>query len=426
MPVVRDARQHPPEQRLDARPVLRGEQSPERAGAPRRPPVRRQRVQQALVQALPHLAVRISQPEQRPPPVPLLAHDGQVAGLEQQRLRRHGVHVEGRQQGAVGLEVLEVRGRDAAPEQRVYQEPRRGGLEPVRVELAAGEQMEDGVRVVDVLAAPPGIAVVPGADLLPLQARQLRREHRVEVRVGVAADRRVARVQGDVGEVVQAGEQAHLAEPAHPGDEGELDVGVAVLDRAVQPAQVVTVGSCGLRRVQRVQNRLVVLVHQHDHPPARPLAQRLDQTAEEHRRAAAARADAGPHADVLDLRRRNLLEDAGPLEVAAAEAQPHHRVALRPVPAVVDGQTAKQRLAAFVQLLERVHEQALAEPPRARQEVVGAGVLRDLSRVAGLVDIVVALLPDAAEGLDTERKLALLHGGHSTRRERTAGGRTPC
>ena len=199
-------------------------------------------------------------------------------------------------------------------------------------------------------------------------------------------------------------------------------MGVAVLDRAVQPAQVVAVGSRGLRCVQCVQNRLVVLVHQHDHPPARPLAQRLDQAAEEHRRAAAARVDAGPPADVLDLRRCNLLEDAGPLEVAAAEAQPHYRVAPGPVPAVVDGQAAEQRFAALVQLLERVHEQALAEPPRARQEVVGAGVLRDPSGVGGLVDVVVAFLPNAAEGLDADGKLALLHGRHSTRRSRIAGG----
>ena len=47
----------------------------------------------------------------------------------------------------------------------------------------------------------------------------------------------------------------------------------------------------------------------------------------------------------------------------------------RPVPPVVDGQPLEQRLVALEQLLAGVQEQALAEAPRARQEVVLSLVL---------------------------------------------------
>ena len=73
----------------------------------------------------------------------------------------------------------------------------------------------------------------------------------------------------------------------------------------------------------------------------------------------------------------------------------------RPVPPVVDRQTAEQRLAALEQLLQRVEEQALAETPGPREEIAAALVRQPL-RVAGLVDVVAALLPKRAEGLDAD------------------------
>ena len=72
----------------------------------------------------------------------------------------------------------------------------------------------------------------------------------------------MVRLQGDVGEVVESGEQADLGELAHAGDEAEPDVGVAVLDDRVEAAEEVAVGAGDLRRVQCVENRLVVLVDQ--------------------------------------------------------------------------------------------------------------------------------------------------------------------
>ena len=93
-------------------------------------------VQQTPVQAPPHFPVRIPQTVHgQTVRVLLLVGDGQVAGLEQKGLGRDGVHVEGRQQCGVGAQALEVRGGEAAPQQRVDQEPRRRRLEPVRFEL---------------------------------------------------------------------------------------------------------------------------------------------------------------------------------------------------------------------------------------------------------------------------------------------------
>ena len=421
VPVVRDACQQPPAQRLHACPVLRRQQPAERAAVSGRPPpVRRQRVQQALVQSLPDLAVRIAQAVLRRAVQAFLFRDRQVAGLEQQRLGGDAVHVEGRQQRLAGVNGIEVRGGEAAPEERVDQETRRRRFEPVRLERAAAEQHENAEGVVDLLRSQPVVAVVPGPDQIPVQARQFRREDRVDVRLGIAADRRVAGVQGDVDETVEVGEQADLGELAHPGDEGELHVSVAVLDRAVQAAQVVTVRFRDIRLVQRVQNRFVVLVHQHDHPPARLPVQRGQEAGEAPR-----------HGGGLGNGRIRLAFDVGqllrgtrqqlvrPPEVAGGEAQAHDGMAPGPVPAVVHGQVPEQRLVALVQLLEGVHEQALAEAPRARQEIVLAGVVRETAGVGSLVDVVVALLPDLTEGLYADGEPAPVHGCMIRRRTRS-------
>jgi len=63
---------------------------------------------------------------------------------------------------------------------------------------------------------------------------------------------------------------------------------------------------------------------------------------------------------------RLLVQVARLLEVAAAKAQPQHRMAHRPIPLIVNGQPLKQRLVALKQFLERIEKQALAKPTRAR------------------------------------------------------------
>ena len=81
----------------------------------------------------------------------------------------------------------------------------------------------------------------------------------------------------------------------------------------------------------------------------------------------------------------------------------------RPVPPVVDGESFEQRLVALEQLLAGVEEQALAEAPGARQEVV-LSLVEQLPNVSGLVHVVAAPLPDLAEGLHADGQLASSHG----------------
>ena len=201
-----------------------------------------------------------------------------VAGLEQQRLRADTAHVERRQQLRRAHHLIQRHRGHPPLEQRVHQERRRPRLEPVRGELAAVEQQQQVVRVVHLLRPAPAIAVVPLPHPLPVQAAQLRREHRVQIPLRVSADRRVAPIQGQVGEVVQLRKEVHLRELADPGQEREPHVRVRVLDHPVQPAQVVAVGARHLRRLhQRVQYRLVVLVHQHRHPLPCLLVQRFQR-----------------------------------------------------------------------------------------------------------------------------------------------------
>ena len=75
------------------------------------------------------------------------------------------------------------------------------------------------------------------------------------------------------------------------------------------------------------------------------------------------------------------LQQAGFSEAAAAAVQPYHRVAFRPVPAVVEVEP-------FEQLLDRVQEQALAKAAGARQEVVLNGLQNDVATAS--MDHVVA------------------------------------
>ena len=318
---------------------------------------------------------------------------------------RHVVDVEPGEQGLAAEHAVEGNGTHPAPQQRVDQERRGPGLEPPGPEAAPVEQQQDVEGVVDFFLAEPVVAVVPVADLVPVESGQLGGEHRVQVFFRVPADGGIARVEGDVGEVVEAGEQADLGELAHPGDEGEADVGFAVLEDGVEAAQEVAVGAGRPRLFEGVENRLVVLVDQHRDGLSGPLVQGFQQEGEPLGARPVFRCQVRPAFDAVQLRHEARLDLARLLEVAAAEAQAHDRMADRPVPPGVDGQPLEKGFVPLEQLLAGVEEQALAEAPRPRQEVMLAP-LREPLQVGGLVDVVPVLLPDRAEGLDADRQLA--------------------
>ena len=129
-------------------------------------------------------------------------------------------------------------------------------------------------------------------------------------------------------------------------------------------------------------------------------------------------------------RRRLLVHEAVLAVAAAAEVEAQHGVGGGPVPPVVDGEAPEQRFVALEQLLDGVHEEALAEAPRTRQEVVLA-LVHQPPNVGGLVHVVAAFLPDLAEGPDADgeppprrarvrTRFRLLH------RSRPCAARRPC
>ena len=124
--------------------------------------------QQALVQALPDLPVRVSQAiAADASPIPHVL-DRQVAGLEQQRLGGDGVDVERGEQLAARRHPVQRQRTDPAPEKRLHEKRRRGAREPVSRERASAEQQQDVERVLDLLGPQPVVAVGPVPDPLPV------------------------------------------------------------------------------------------------------------------------------------------------------------------------------------------------------------------------------------------------------------------
>ncbi len=190
-------------------------------------------------------------------------------------------------------------------------------------------------------------------------------------------------------------------------------MGIRALDDRAKVPQTLPHRQGGFGIGDVVQDRLVVFVHQ-DHRPLAVLSVGLaDQFAEA----------TGHILGVRTLNAQPLLVDAqdvpdAPVQFGPAlqhpfrEAEVDHRIAHRPVPAVVDIQAAKQRFVALEQLLEGVEEQAFAEAPRAGEEVI-ARLLGQTPGHRGLVHIVVVLLANLGEGLDADGQFAARrgHGG---------------
>ena len=191
---------------------------------------------------------------------------------------------------------------------------------------------------------------------------------------------------------------------------------ISVLDDRVEAAEVIAVGAGDLRRLQRIQNRLVVLVDQHRNALTGSLVQRLDQVAEAGRRGVGAIGDRRVIFHRLQPIHHLRPQVARPLEVASAKAQTQDGMANRPVPAVMDGKPVEQCLTALEQLLRGIEEQALAEPARARQEEVLALVQQPPDK-GRLVHVVAIILADLAERLDADGEPAPRHVRTIPRRE---------
>ena len=182
-------------------------------------------------------------------------------------------------------------------------------------------------------------------------------------------------------------------------------MGVGVLDHSVHTAQEIAIRAGRLRRVERVQDRFVVLVDQHRDGPTVLSVERFEHRREPLRPRAVLRRNTRPPLHSIELRHQIRVQRARFQETAAREAQPQHGVAYRPVPLVVNGQPAEQSLVSLEQFAERVQKEALSEAPRAGKEVVGS-FINEATQKRGLVDIVVPPFPDLSESLNTDGQLA--------------------
>ena len=163
---------------------------------------------------------------------------------------------------------------------------------------------------------------------------------------------------------------------------------------------------------------LVVFVDQHGHPLPGALVQRFDDLAEADGGSGMARGETGAPLGGVQLRGHFVLQVLRVSVVAGAEVEPHDGMPHRPVPAVMDGQPRKQRLVALEQFLQRIHEQTLAEAPRAGKEVMLPSVHQPPG-VGRLVHVVVAFLAEIPEGLDADGQLAFGRAGGARHRGAT-------
>ena len=213
------------------------------------------------------------------------------------------------------------------------------------------------------------------------------------------------RVEGDVDEVVDTGEEADLREPAHAGQQSEVQVRVGHLDVGVEAAQEVPICPGQLGAVESVEDRLVVLVDEQHHAPAGTPVHLRDQASQPCRQRTRPGAHSRAFLGGLELGVHVGAQPVGIAEHPAAEVEAQHRMAHRPVPAATYGEAVEQLLATLEQLLDGVEKQALAESPRPRQEVVRAPVDQP-GDVGRLVDVVAAVLADLAKGLYADRQAA--------------------
>ena len=266
------------------------------------------------------------------------------------------------------------------------------------------KQQQQVKRVVDALAGPV-VAVVPAAHFHAVQAGEFRGKDVVYIRVGVAAEGGISRIDADVVEVVEPREQAHLAELAHSGDEGQTDVGVGILDHRVQVAQGVAHLPCHVGAGDVVEYRLVVFINEHHHTLAAGGVRLLDEFGKNAGNGGTVAGDAqqallrGQHFAGANIKVLHAFKHT------RAEADANHRAAPAPVPLVMHRQTPKQRLVAGKKFGQGVEKQAFAKTAGAAQKVM-LTLGDQLECKARFVHVIAVVFPDFPESLDADGQLA--------------------
>ena len=131
------------EERLYAHEVVGRQQTAEAVALCRLARRVRRQCRQAPVEPPSDLVVRVAQLGTRVVAVVLFARERQIADLEQHRLGRHVVDVEGGRDDVAADHVFQSQGVHPTPQQRIDQKLGGPGLELVGVELSVGEEQKN-------------------------------------------------------------------------------------------------------------------------------------------------------------------------------------------------------------------------------------------------------------------------------------------
>ena len=218
-----------------------------------------------------------------------------------------------------------------------------------------------------------------------------------------AAQRLVASVHADILRLVEAAEHAHLRELRHARQQHELQVLVRRLEHGVEGLEhvAVPVFERGVH-IEHVQYRLVVFVDEHHGPASRLLVGGTEHMAEtEPQSQLFVRYQAVHPFPPFHIVAQHCFQLPGIAEHSPIEIHMKHGMhgpfRLQPF----HGQPAEQLPAAQVIVLQRGHEQTLAEAAGAAQEI-DAALVRQVVNQFRLVDIDISVLDDTVEALDSD------------------------
>ena len=175
--------------------------------------------------------------------------------------------------------------------QQFHQVGRRAGLEPIAAHLLLVQRIEQAERIVNAFGVGGEMITVviglqPGAHRVVLHSLRrgkrtdTRPEISVKLRFGNAAKIEEPFIHRDVFQVVQVAEYTHFAELGNAGEQGKLNVAVPRFEHAVEGFQRQAVGVLQLFVADRLQHRLVILIHENRYPLSGLLMGTPDDTIE--------------------------------------------------------------------------------------------------------------------------------------------------
>jgi len=194
-------------------------------------------------------------------------------------------------------------------------------------------------------------------------------EGTLQIPLGVAAEGGEALIEGDILQLVDAGEEAHLAELGNPGHEDEVNRAILPLHHRVEILQPLAHLGGLLWMLDVVEDRFIILINQHHHPLAIAglgLTNQILQTTGE----IGSRLARDPQA-LLIMPQQGLDAESELLTALhhpAGEVEQNHRIGDRPIPLRVERKATKQLFVTLKQLFEGIDQQAFAEAAGTGEE----------------------------------------------------------